>query len=325
MRKRLAQGLAALVLLGLIGTKWSGAQEKEKEKKIPTVYPAALFAFEERGAAVKDFGVKTMDLLFAKLAANPDLYLVDRADLKKTLQELELNLSGAVKTGEANRVGQLTGAKLLVTGSVIQVDKQTYLVAKIIGTETSRIVGVSVNGKSSDEFGPLVEKLAELLSEAIRKNADSLVAKAASAKDRLAALQKAMKKGDRPSLLIQVSERHIGAPRIDPAAETELGKFAKETGFTVLDPEEAAKGAADVLIKGEGFSETVARNGGLITVRARVEIKAVDRKSGKVLAIDRQTAVVVDLSEQIGGKKALEDAAAMIAERILPRLVKVNE
>lgn len=325
MRKRFVQGLTALVFVGLIETKWSGAQEKEKDKPIPTIYPAALFPFEERGAAVKDFGVKTMDLLFAKLAANPELYLVDRADLKKTLQELELNLSGAVKAGEANKVGQLTGAKLLVTGSVFQVDKKIYLVAKIIGTETSRTAGVSVDGKSNDEFGPLVEKLAGQLSEAIRKNADKLVAKAASTKDRLAALQKALKKGDRPSLLIQVSERHIGAPRIDPAAEIELTRFAKETGFMVLDAEEAARGAADILIKGEGFSETVARNGGLITVRARVEIKATERKTGKVLAVDRQTAVVVDLGEQIGGKKALQEAAAMIAERILPKLVKANE
>ena len=51
-------------------------------------------------------------------------------------------LSGAVKASEANKIGQLTGAKLLISGSVIQVDKKTYLVARIVGTETSRILGV---------------------------------------------------------------------------------------------------------------------------------------------------------------------------------------
>ena len=40
-----------------------------------------------------------------------------------------------------------------------------------------------------------------------------------------------------------------------------------------------------------------------------------------MLATDRQTAVVVDLTEQIAGKAALQKAAAEIAERMLPKLV----
>jgi hypothetical protein len=48
----------------------------------------------------------------------------------------------------------------------------------------------------------------------------------------------------------------------------------------------------------------------------------VDRVTDKVIAIDRQTAVEVDLTELIAGKKALQEAAAQIAERLLPRLVK---
>ncbi len=39
-------------------------------------------------------------------------------------------------------------------------------------------------------------------------------------------------------------------------------------------------------------------------------MKAVDAASGRVLAIDRQTAVQVDLSEQLAGKAALQEAAA---------------
>ncbi|NJM35267.1 MAG: hypothetical protein HC850_11770 [Rhodomicrobium sp.] len=46
-----------------------------------------------------------------------------------------------------------------------------------------------------------------------------------------------------------------------------------------------------------------------------------DRKSGKVLALDSQTAVAVDLSESIAGKLALQDAAGQLAERLLPRIV----
>ena len=106
-------------------------------EEAPAVYPAAVFPFQERGGGVKGYGDKVADILFAKLSANPDLYLVDRADIQKLLEEHELNLSGMVTPGQATQIGQLTGAKILLTGSVIEADKTLYLVAKIIGTETS--------------------------------------------------------------------------------------------------------------------------------------------------------------------------------------------
>jgi hypothetical protein len=63
------------------------------------------------------------------------------------------------------------------------------------------------------------------------------------------------------------------------------------------------------------------RRGNLDSVKARLEVKAIDPATDKIIAIDRQVAVEVDLTEQIAGKKALQKAAAMIAERMLPKLV----
>jgi hypothetical protein len=99
-------------------------------------------------------------------------------------------------------------------------------------------------------------------------------------------------------------------------------RFCKETGFPVLDPETGLRSRADVLILGEAISETAARNGGLVSVKARVELRAVDRKTDQVLAADSQTSVVVGLADQTAGKAALTEAAAALAERVLPRLVK---
>jgi TolB-like protein len=317
-------GAANLLMMQALVNAQAGDKDKEKDKekdKASEIYPAALFTFEERGAGVRDFGAKITDILFAKLAARPELYLVDRSDLKKILGELELNISGVVKPSEANKIGQMTGAKILISGSVIQVDKKTYLVAKIIGTETSRVLAASVDGKSTDELAPLVEKLAEQVAETIAKKGDQLVAKVTPKTDRIEALNKKLK-GKRPTVMVQIKERHIGALKIDPAAETEVSKFCKETGFTLIDPENGVKGKADILIVGEAFSETATRHGNLISVKARVEIKAIDRKTDKILAVDRQTALVVDLTENIAGKAAIQEAAAILAERILPKLVK---
>lgn len=294
----------------------------EPAERANAVYPTAIFAFEERDKGIKDYGAKTTDLLVAKLSANPNIVLVERAELNKILGELELNQSGAVKPDQAARVGQLTGAKLLVLGSVSQLDKRIYLNARIIGTETGIVRAIGVDGKSADELGPLVEKLSEQVADILTKQADKLVAKPGRRADHLAAIKQRLRAGQRPTVMVQVTERHIGRTTVDPATQTELLWYLKEAGFTVIDAERGAKNQADIVITGEGFSEFGSRHGNLVTVKARLEVKAVDRRTDKVIAVDRQTTIAVDLSEQIAGKTALQDAAAAIAERLLPKLAK---
>jgi hypothetical protein len=290
--------------------------------KEPAVYPLALFPFAERGKEAKDLGPKVTDLLFAHLASDADLLLVDREDLKKVLDELELNQSGLVDTAKSARVGHLTGAKILVTGSIVQVDNTLYLIAKVIGTETSRVLGASVKGSVRDELDGLVRELGKQVSQAVHQRAAELVARPLQRSDRLTALKDQLGKGARPSVWIQVPERHVGQAASDPAAETELILFCRELGFTVIDRANGNKNAADVLISGEAASEFAARHGNLISVKGRLELKAVDPNTGQVLAIDRHTSVAVDLTEQLAGKTALQQAAAEVASRVLPKLIE---
>jgi TolB-like protein len=313
--KSIIGGIVMLSVVASFSLPVSGAPEPQQ------VYPTAIFSFNERGTGIRGYGDKIGDILFASLSANPDMYLVDRAEMQKVLDEHELNLSGMVTPGQATQIGQLTGAKILITGSVIESGKNLYLVTKIIGTETSRVLGASMKGKTTDDLGSLVEKLADKVAKTVTQKSSELVAKKLKMEDRIAALKKKLGDSKKPSVFIKVTERHIGQATIDPAAQTELILMCKETGFDVVDPEKIGAKEADIVIKGEGFSEFAMRKGNLVSVKARLEVEAVDAETDRVIAVDRQTAVVVDLTEQIAGKKALQDAAATVAERMLPKLV----
>ena len=105
-------------------------------------------------------------------------------------------------------------AAILLTGSVVQVEKKLYLTAKIIGTENSRVLGASVEGPASDDLGALVGRLADAVEEKATKEVDKLAAKPAPVVDRIAELNKRLGKAARPPLFVQVSERHIGQPAV---------------------------------------------------------------------------------------------------------------
>ncbi len=309
------------IVLGLLVS----AAATVAKAEAPAVYPTAIFPFQERGIGVKGYGEKVSDILFASLVTNPELFLVDRADLQKSLSEMELNVSGLVNPAQATQVGQLTGAKILVTGSVIEVGKKVYIVAKIIGTETSRVLGESVKGNASDDLDALVEPLAQKIAGKITERAQELVAEPEKTDDIIANLKRELGEKKRPVLYVRISEHHVGQPTVDPAAQTEFILLGRETGFEVIDADEGNKRHADVIIEGEGFSEFAMRRGNLVSVKARLEMKASDPETDKVIATDRQVAVAVDLTEQVAGKTALQKAAAQIAARLLPKLVSQAE
>lgn len=282
--------------------------------------PSAILPFAERGTTVKGLGEKVTDLLFVNLAESENLWLVDRQDFGATLSEQELSASGMVNPAQAVKIGSLTGAKVLIAGSVFEVDKKLHIVAKIISTETSRTLGVAVESEGNAELGPQVKTLAEKISTTIKTKTALLLAPDVKQEDSVAELKKALGDSKLPVASLSIAERHVGQATIDPAAETEFSLYYIAAGGTLLAKEDRAK--ADIRIEGEGFSEFAARRGNLISVKARVEVKAIDIKTGEVLAIDRETAIVVDLTEQIAGKAALQKASASIALRMLPKLAK---
>jgi hypothetical protein len=280
-------------------------------------FTVAIFDFESRDEAVRDLGPKVATLLNASLSADPQIITVERAELEKVLGEQELGLSGTVSPDTAAKVGHLTGAKVLVTGRVFKADKELVIVAKIIGTETSRVYGELVKGPAASPITDLSGDLARKIAATVSEKGDTLVAKVESREDRIARIKKSLKEGKLPAVSVRIGERHFGQPVIDPAAETELGLILRECGFTLVD--DKSKEKADVEITGDAFSAYGMRKGNLISCKARVELKA-QKRTGEILAVDRQISVAVDIAEQTAAKTALQQAAAELAERLGPKL-----
>ena len=279
----------------------------------------AVFNFEATDEGLRDAGPKLAILLNALLSAEGDLITLERAELDKALGEQELGLSGTVKAETAAKVGQLTGAKVLITGRVFRAGNETLAVAKIISAETGRVFGEIARGNAEVSLSDLATDLAGKLGKTIGAKGELLVAKVRTHEERLAALKKSLKDGPRPSVLVRIPEVHLGTSAVDPAAETEISLILRECGFTLVDAKSTVK--PDFEILGEAFSERGPRKGNLQICKARVELKIRATATG-ALFMDRQTSVAVDLAEHIAAKTALQTAGADLAERLVPKLVK---
>lgn len=321
MKQNLIALLTALLVQGTIAT-YATTNEAPAAAMTANydVLTVAVFDFESKDEAVRDLGPKVATLLNANLSANPSVITVERQELEKALGEQEMGLSGTISPDTAAKVGQLTGAKVLVTGRVFKVENQTLIVAKVIGTETSRVFGQMVQGKPSDSIVDLSAQLAEKIGGVVAEKSATLVAKVPSREERIAKLKKLVDGKKLPVVAVKISEQHYGPAIIDPAAETELSLILQQCGFKLADA--STKDKPEVEIAGEAFSAAGMRKGNLISCKSRIEIKVREVATGHIMAVDRQTSVGVDIAEQTAAKTALENAADTLAERVLPKLVK---
>ena len=292
----------------------------DKTFAVDEVLTVAVFDFASPDDAVHDLGPKIATLINADLSAEPNLVMVERAELDKALGEQELGLSGTINPESAAKVGQLTGAKVLVTGRVFQVENNLVLVAKIIGTETSRVYGEVVNGKPSDAITDLAATLAKKIAVDVTQKSDTLIAEVPSLTNLVAQIKKQLDGKKLPLVSMKISEQHFGQHVIDPAAQTELLSLLQQCGFTVVD--ENSTNRADVAITGEAFSEFGMQKGNLKSCRARIELTARSVASGDIISVDRQTSMAVDIAEHVAAKTALQNGADILAGRLLPKLTK---
>jgi curli biogenesis system outer membrane secretion channel CsgG len=128
------------------------------------------------------------------------------------------------------------------------------------------------------------------------------------------------------------------------ATETELTRYFVEAGFRVVDPkvygkmkqvadstgnlgQMAALGlkmGAQIIITGQSISERTNSQGGMVSCRARLEIRAISTEDGSILATNTVSGGGIDVSEAIANKTAIHNASENMAQYLMERLCSMN-
>ena len=309
------------------------------EIKAMTSISVAIIDFESKAPGNPDLGKQIGDILTARMSIYDQFHLVERQKLEDLLKEYQLNLTGMVDIDQATQVGKMLGAKIMVFGRAFTVDEDLYIVAKIVGTETSQVKGVIAKGKLAGNLSDIIDQLVDKLADGLEKWAPQLLPKNEKFQNRIKILKEQLADKELPTVAIVIPEVHINRRVVDPASETEMKNLFKKTGFTVIevDKKTTSKWArdfqkdptkpippdfagVDFVITGEGFSEFGARIGGLVSCTGRLEVQATDRQSHKIIASERTTRRAVDLSEVIAGKTALQAAGHELAIRLIEKI-----
>lgn len=279
----------------------------------------AVIGFEDK-VPEKKYGEMLASLVHANLSGSEALVLVDREDVAMALGEVGLSLGGFTSSNSAVQAGQLLGAKVMVTGSVYKVDSKLTVIVRIIGTETTRLIGLDVKGDESDISG-LAEEVASSISSVVEKRGSELAASNEEERDIHLAIQKKFGKERDEAVSIDVVEQHMGSRSAgNQTAENEMVMAFTAAGYKVYESEDQAGHMPDYRITGRGLAEFSGRRGELISVKARIEVKVVDVASGKIVVVDRESSSAIDTTERLAGGKALQEAALILSERLLQAL-----
>ena len=292
----------ALAMLFSIGV-WA-----ENVVVVPTV---AVLPFEsrDRQAASTDTGKSVAELLNVALMESGNADMVERAELDAALNELQLSAVGLTSKDSQVKLGRFIGAKILITGSLFKSGSKNFVIVKIIGTETSRVLGASASG--TEDFTDLVPMLAPKVSAILEKQSAKLLPKEQNGETVSAQLKKTVQ-GKQRKVFVSVKE-DIAVTVPDPAAETELKKLLLALDFQVVNTREEA----DFAVIGEAVAANAGNFHKFTSASARLEL-SVYNKDKKLLATGAARETLAGGTYIIAAKEAIAQTALKLAGDFFP-------
>jgi len=259
------------------------------------------------------------DQINTMLSALDKVAIVNRDQIKKVADEHKMILSGLVDSTDAAKLGKFLSADYVIVGRASKIGQTNYLVLKIVDVGTT--VQTTVSAKAATENGPeaLLARLKAALEPQVRELQKPLPVEDAAA---LARVRQAAKSLAGKVVLVDVTETHVSRPLADPAAQMAIANRLKALGIEVIVPKDPVNDwkkslletgkygdkKVDLLLEGEGTSAHAAAIEGLISCRARVELRLIAVPGRNVTVSDKGVAARVDLVESLAAKAALEDA-----------------
>lgn len=275
---------------------------------VPTV---AVLPFEsrDRQAASTDTGKSVAELLNVALMESGNADMVERAELDAALNELQLSAVGLTSKDSQVKLGRFIGAKILITGSLFKSGSKNFVIVKIIGTETSRVLGASASG--TEDFTDLVPMLAPKVSAILEKQSAKLLPKEQNGETVSAQLKKTVQ-GKQRKVFVSVKE-DIAVTVPDPAAETELKKLLLALDFQVVNTREEA----DFAVIGEAVAANAGNFHKFTSASARLEL-SVYNKDKKILATGAARETLAGGTYIIAAKEAIAQTALKLAGEFFP-------
>lgn len=275
---------------------------------MPTV---AVLPFEsrDRQAASTDMGKSVAELLNIALMESGNADMVERAELDAALNELQLSAVGLTSKESQVKLGRFIGAKILITGSLCKSGSKNFVIVKIIGTETSRVLGASASG--TEDFTSLVPMLAPKVSAILEKQSAKLLPKEQNKEEVLSRLKKVVQ-GKQRKVFVKVKE-DIALSVPDPAAETELEKLLLALDFQVVN----TQNEADYAVIGEAIAANAGNYHKFTSAAARLEL-SIYNKDKKLLATGAARETLAGGTYIIAAKEAIAQTALKLAGDFFP-------
>jgi hypothetical protein len=271
------------------------------------------------------------DQINTMLAGMDRVTIVNRDQIKKVADEHKMALAGLVDTASAAKLGKFLAANYVIVGRASRIGQTNYLVLKIVDVATT--VQTTVSAKAAAEKGleALLERLAAGLVPQVRMLQEPQPAEEDAT---LAKVREAAKALAGKVILVDVTEMHVNRPLADPAAQMAIANRLKALGIEVIVPKDPVDGwkqslletgrygeqKVDFVLEGEGTSAYAAAMEGLISCRARVELRLIAVPGRTVTVSDKGVAARVDLGEALAAKAALEDAGVQACDAVILRL-----
>ena len=316
-----------------------------------------------------------VDALISYLSQFNGVRVVERERISEALQDLRMSSEGMIDQATALQLGKMTGARVIVTGNILEIGGELAITARLINTETSELVATRATG-SRGTLLAVTDDLAAKVADRLIEESGSVLGRATDLSEQRAARQKQelrqqLQGRQLPRLLVLLPETHLDRVVPDPAGETELVDWLRTCGFPVASAEYAGievptavtqwdsetnirihraepqgerywniasrmvqsfvKGGlskdadklqeiADILILGQGISERGTTRSGIVSCKARLELKVIDIQTGEVLLSKSTYGAGLDVAEHIAGKRALQAAGRQMAVDLIPEL-----